>query len=45
MTGMPAERMRWTDSRISSPPSIFTASASVSFIMRMAESSATFELP
>ena len=45
MTGIPAERMRLTDSRISSPPSIFTASASVSFMMRMAESSATFELP
>ena len=45
MTGMPAERMRCTDSSTSSPPSIFTASASVSFMMRTAESSATFELP
>mgnify|MGYP006913765319 CR=1 FL=1 len=45
MTGMPALRILSTDSRISLPPSSLTAPASVSFMMRTAEQSASFELP
>jgi hypothetical protein len=45
ITGTPAEIMRFTDSMISSPPSILMPWAPVSFIIRMVEMSASFELP
>ena len=45
MMGMPALRMRTIDSLISSPPSSFTASAPVSFMMRMADAKASLEFP
>ena len=45
ITGIPAERIRFTDSITSSPPSSFTESAAVSFIIRIEELSASIELP
>ena len=45
MTGIPALRIRSTDSLISEPPSILTASAWLSFMMRTAEARASIGLP
>ena len=45
ITGMPADRIRVMDSWISRPPSSLTELAPVSFMMRMAELRASFELP